>query len=130
MWDWIGVGIGGFLGSVARYGISRSLAAFSAPTAGLATLAANALGCLLIGFLYQLAVRKNLAGESWEVTLRVGVLGGLTTFSSFSLEVFQLWKEGQLAGAAALFAANIFLGFLLLATGIWLANQCLGPQAG
>lgn len=98
-------GLGGFIGSAARYGIGaallRSSAALSFP---LATLLVNITGSFLIGLLLSGA----RLGDEARVFLIIGVLGGFTTFSSFSMDTLQLWRETGAARAALNVLLNVF----------------------
>ena len=96
MMTWLAVAVGGALGALARYGLSLWLA----PQPGkfpTATFCANALGCFVMGVFYVLIVKRGLIPLSWQPFLAVGLLGGFTTFSSFSLEAFLLWQHQHLA---------------------------------
>jgi CrcB protein len=82
------VGLGGALGSIARYHVGR-VAASRAPGFPWGTLAVNLLGSLLIGVVMHLALRGRL-DEPTRLALGVGVLGGFTTYSSFNHETIAL----------------------------------------
>ena len=105
------VGLGGFLGSVLRYGtggLVHRLAGQALFPWG--TLVVNGLGCLVIGFLGGLAeMRGVLSGEA-RLFLFIGVLGGFTTFSSFGYETYHLVRDGQSAWAAANVLSQVLLG--------------------
>ncbi len=109
---WLLVGLGGFLGSVLRYGaggLAQRLAPFGAAfPAG--TLAVNALGSLLIGLLGALAESRGLFGPGARLALFIGLLGGFTTFSSFSFETLQLARAGQWLLAGLNVGAQLLLG--------------------
>ena len=112
----INVAVGGAFGAALRYQLGRALTAWlGAPAMTLfpwATLAANALGSLLMGFLAcWLAFRGAGEGEQLRLLLGVGLLGGFTTFSAFSLELVLLIERGQFTLAA-------LYGFLSVAMGI------------
>ena len=90
------IGIGGFLGSVARYlasgvvqDVSRSV------TFPWGTLAVNVVGCLLIGFVAQLAESRGFLTDASRGLVIIGFLGGFTTFSTFGNETFILLRDGQ-----------------------------------
>ena len=100
------VGIGGFIGSILRYllsGVSQNL--FKAVTFPIGTLIVNILGCFVIGFLSILAEYRNAFNDFIRTMLFIGVLGGFTTFSSFSNETFNLFREGD----TVLAIVNIFV---------------------
>ena len=86
------VGIGGFFGAVLRFLISGWVQKASGFTFPVGTLAVNVLGSLLIGFL--VALFDNFLSPYWKAALVTGLLGALTTFSTFSYETFVLLQEG------------------------------------
>lgn len=105
MRDLLFVGCGGFIGAVVRYGVSRALAGAALP---LGTLAVNVVGSFAIGALWAWLE----AGEGQEAHrhfVAVGLLGALTTFSTFSLEVVLLMRDGALGTAALVVALNVVL---------------------
>ena len=121
--DWIAVGLGGMLGSLARYGIMLLFALIGPAWLPIATLAANVLGCLAIGYVSQWAYHAELTHHWWVVGVRVGLLGGLTTFSSFGLDVIREWQAGRTTFSLALVAAHCAAGIAAVALGIALARQ-------
>lgn len=87
------VGLGGGLGSIARYLCQRwTLRAFphSFP---LGTFAVNVAGCFLIGLFWGMTFRTFQSNENWKLFLMTGICGGFTTFSAFTLEGIGLLKE-------------------------------------
>ncbi len=119
----INVAIGGAFGAALRYQMGRAMAAWLGPAAMTAfpwaTLAINALGSLLMGFLAGwLALRGQGGGEQVRLLLGVGLLGGFTTFSAFSLELVVLIERGQLAFAALYAFLSIALGITGLMAGL------------
>lgn len=116
------VGLGGAIGSMARYGVSRIINARYILPFPLATFIINIVGCLLIGLLFGY-VQKNSNQQSdlWLV-LATGFCGGFTTFSAFALENVNLLK-GQLNITALLYiAASVIIGILLCRLGITLTS--------
>ena len=95
------VGAGGAIGAMARYGMSVLIGRFWPMSFPLATLLVNIIGSTCMGLLIGLLVR-TLPAAAPEIRLfvAVGVLGGFTTFSSFSLDTISLIERGELAQAA------------------------------
>ena len=113
------VGVGSFFGGVFRYGLSIWVhRLLDNPWFPYGTLAVNALGCLVIGFLSGLAEARAAFTPEARLFLFVGVLGGFTTFSSFALETFSLARDTQ--SLAALVNIGLQLVFGLLA--VWFGN--------
>src|SRR4030066_216272 len=103
------IAVGGAFGSVLRYGQAtweHTLAGRGLPYG---TLAVNVLGCLAMGFLFVLLVERMGANAVWRAGLLIGVLGGFTTFSTFSIETFNLVEQGAMAKAAGNMAASLVL---------------------
>ena len=110
-------GLGGFIGSAARYSIGIALVRTSAAlTFPLATLLVNVLGSFLIGLLLALPMRMMLSDDA-RVFLVVGVLGGFTTFSSFSADTLQLWRDAGAARAGLNVLLNVAVCLLAVYAG-------------
>jgi len=119
----LAVAIGGAAGSLARYALWLVFSLLGAAWLPIATLAANLLGCLAIGFVAQWSAQGGWS-EHWGATgIRIGLLGGLTTFSSFALDSLRLWQSDRLAGTVWLVAAHVLLGLAAAALGVWLARS-------
>jgi len=118
------VAAGGALGAVARYGIGRLLPATGWPWA---TLTVNVVGGLLMGLLTGwLAFRGGVNSEGPRLFAAVGVLGGFTTFSAFSLETALMIERRQLAMAGGYVAASVALSVLALFLGLMVARRAFG----
>ena len=96
--------VGGAVGSGARYLTGRAMTALLGAGYPFGTLAVNLVGGLLMGVLVGVLAR-NAAPEGWRLLLGVGVLGGFTTFSSFSLDVVTMAERG---------APGLALGYVLV----------------
>lgn len=121
----LNVALGGAFGAVLRYQLGRAMTAWLGPAAmGVfpwATLAVNSVGSLLMGFLAGwLAFRGGEGGEQLRLLLGVGLLGGFTTFSAFSLEMVLLIERGQLLFAALYAFLSMALGITGLMAGLML----------
>lgn len=90
----LAIAAGGAVGSVLRYGLSTWVHSFAGRGFPYGTLAVNVLGCLVMGFLFVLLVERVSENIVWRAALLIGVLGGFTTFSSFSIETFNLIEDG------------------------------------
>ena len=103
------VGLGGFAGSLARYGVSVLGARW---TTGfpVGTLAVNLLGCLIVGGLVPFLEGSPPMPERARLLVVTGFLGGFTTFSAFGLETQALAQRGQPGMAALYVAASVGLG--------------------
>ena len=123
----LAVAVGGALGSLGRYGLSV-WGATLATRIPLGTLAANVLGCLAMGAVMHAVIVRAAMPEAWRLFLAVGLLGGLTTFSTFSYESITLARQGH-AGSAALYVfGSLVIGLAAALLGWWLAS--LVPSRG
>ena len=112
------VALGGALGSVARYACSGLAVRWLGSGFPWGTFFVNATGSCAIGVLAALATHgeRPLIGGDARAFLIVGVLGGFTTFSSFSLETLTLARGGQLGAASA----NVLLSVVVCLVAVWL----------
>ena len=111
--------IGGGLGSCLRYLIALLVRSTSTQFP-YATLIANLLGCFLIGLLAGYFNRIGLLKENLNLLFVIGFCGGLTTFSSFTLDIYHLIKTSSFLLPLLYFLGNIALGMLLLLLGLWI----------
>lgn len=118
------VAAGGALGAVARYGVGRLLPASGWPWP---TLTVNVVGGLLMGLLAGwLAFRGGAQGETIRLFAAVGLLGGFTTFSAFSLETALMIEKRQFALASGYVAASVVLSIAALFLGLMIARRAFG----
>ncbi len=111
------IGAGSFLGGIARYLISVWMQSRFLSSFPYGTLTVNLVGCFLIGIVYALADRGNF-GVEWRLFLATGILGGFTTFSSFSHETFSMLRDGQALHALAYAGTSVFAGLVATYVGI------------
>lgn len=119
------VAAGGAIGSMARYGLGV-LAGRMAPNAGwpVGTLAANVIGGLLMGLLVGwLAFRGGAQQEAVRLFAAVGVLGGFTTFSAFSLEAALMIERRELATAFVYAVGSVVISIAALFVGLMIARK-------
>jgi fluoride exporter len=113
----IAVGIGGMLGSIARYLVTKTIDRQIPSNFPFGTFSVNFLGALLLGVIYALAVRKTALPEHWRLFLGTGVCGGFTTFSAFALENYTLLSTKPLI-AVLYTCLSIIAGIAGVAIGI------------
>ena len=108
----LAIAAGGAAGSVLRFWMSTWVHSFAGRSFPYGTLAVNVIGCLLMGLLFVLLVERMSGSALWRAALLIGVLGGFTTFSSFSIETFNLLEQGDYlkAGVNALSSLVLCLG--------------------
>ncbi len=119
----LSVAIGGAFGAVARYLINVSPLANVFEKFPFPTFFINITGSFLIGFLFVLLSDKFLINENFRIALMIGFLGAFTTFSTFELEIFSLDREKYFATAFAYLFLSVFVGFVGVLSGIWLAKK-------
>ncbi|HXS56912.1 MAG TPA: fluoride efflux transporter CrcB [Hanamia sp.] len=118
------IGAGGFIGSALRYLISLFIQNKVLSTFPFGTFAVNVLGCFLIGAVYALSERGNLGAE-WRLFLATGILGGFTTFSSFSNETVSMMRDAQYGPALLYVGSSVILGLVATFFGIFLIKLFL-----
>lgn len=110
----ISVALGGALGAVLRFLIGLTVAF------PFGTLTVNVIGSFAIGLAWVILAARGL--QQWIPFLMVGILGGFTTFSTFSLDTVRLVENGRIAAAGGYVAASVILSILACAVGLWLAK--------
>jgi fluoride exporter len=117
----LAVFVGAGLGACARYGLGEWLNRWGSqvPHFALGTLAANLIGGYLVGVAIALLGWRSDLSPLWRLFIITGVLGGLTTFSTFSAEVVASLERGQPGWALATAAAHLAGSLALTALGLW-----------
>ncbi|HYA38854.1 MAG TPA: fluoride efflux transporter CrcB [Candidatus Methylomirabilis sp.] len=112
----LAIAVGGAIGSVLRFGMSTWVHSFASRSFPYGTLVVNVTGCLLMGFLFVLFLDRLSDNVVLRAGVLIGVLGGYTTFSSFSIETFNLIEQGDLVRALL----NAFGSLTLCLSATWL----------
>ncbi len=111
------IAFGGALGALARFGLSQLINGLHVSRVPWGTLTVNLVGSVIIGVVFVMIVEKQLLHSDFKHLLVAGFLGAFTTYSTFSLESFQLIEEGHMMLA--------FL-YMLSTTGVCLLGVWLG----
>lgn len=105
------IGIGGFIGAILRYSVSLWIHSAGKMHITAGTFAVNFVGCLALGFVTGITEHMNIS-EHLRLFVSVGLLGALTTFSTFSVETLNLMRKGASTEAFIYITASIILGLL------------------
>ena len=107
---WLAVAVGGAIGSMLRYGIGQLTTNVLGTTPVLATLAVNVSGSFLLGIFYTLCNDRLVTSIELRVLIGVGLIGGYTTFSTFSFETIRLIESGESIKAITNILTNLLFG--------------------
>jgi fluoride exporter len=113
---------GGAIGSVLRYLTGVLMTRLLGAAFPYGTLTVNVLGGLLMGVFIELLARRFEGSEELRLFVAIGIMGGFTTFSSFSLDTVLLWQRGETAVAAFYVLSSVILSIGALFFGLWLAR--------
>ena len=124
MLSYISVAIGGAFGACLRYLITNLSNAYL-PDFPFGTLISNVLAGLIIGVVIELDLERNCFSENTRLLLTTGAMGGLSTFSTFSVETIGLFKRGKYLFCGANILLNLALSFLGVILGTFLVKAIL-----
>jgi CrcB protein len=110
-------GVGGFIGTVFRFLISRYFQLSYASVFPWPTFIVNILGCFVIGIVYGLSEKGNFLSSEWRIFLSVGLIGSFTTFSSLSNDAFILLQSREMVRFAIYTSFSFFLGIFAVFIG-------------
>lgn len=111
------VGIGGFIGTVARFVVARYFQYNVSSVFPWSTFIVNIAGCLLIGLIYGITEKGEFLSSDIRLFLTVGICGGFTTFSTFSNDSFLLVQEQEWFRLALYTSLSVFLGLMAVYLG-------------
>ncbi|HKO56237.1 MAG TPA: fluoride efflux transporter CrcB [Thermoanaerobaculia bacterium] len=117
------VGLGGFAGAIARYGLGVWIGSLWRRPFPLGTFLINISGCFLLGALLAFAAERASIGEPWRLLLATGFLGAYTTFSTFEYETFALARGGAAGWAVANVVASVIVGYLAVQMGVAIGRR-------
>lgn len=111
------VGIGGFMGSMARFWLASFVGQRMGTRFPYGTFLINATGSFLIGFVMTLLTEKTHLSPNWRYFIPIGFIGGYTTFSTFEYETLRAVQDGQFTIGILNVVLSVLVGFLLVWTG-------------
>lgn len=113
-------GSGSFIGGVLRYLMQLMFSKFYSGSIPVGTLVVNIIGSFLIGVIFALSEKSDIISQETKIFLAVGICGGFTTFSSFSIENLLLLRDGQYFQMILYTLLSVFLGLSATFTGFQL----------
>ena len=123
MMNFLIIGIGGFFGAVARYGVALWIGRQWGRSFPLGTFVINVSGSFLIGLLMSLLTERFMVNPQWRLLFVVGFLGAFTTFSTFEYETGALLKDGEWLIAMLNITLSVVVGFMALKLGEVIAKS-------
>jgi CrcB protein len=116
------IGLGGFLGAIARYAVDGAVADRTGGGFPWGTLVINATGSFLLGLLFALTTERAILPADVRGPLMIGFLGAYTTFSTWMLESWQLIEVGSYAPAIANLGGSVAVGLVAVGAGMILGR--------
>ena len=112
------VGIGGFLGAIARFWLGGYVSAKMGSRFPYGTFVINCTGSFLIGFIVTLLAEKAHWNANWRYLIPIGFIGAYTTFSAFEYETFRVIQDGEMLIAFLNVVLSVIVGFLAVWLGV------------
>lgn len=126
--NYLYVGVGGMAGSVLRYTISLYTAGVWSGSFPFGTLIVNICGCFFLGWMTGLNEKKEFIPKYIMLGIGTGTIGSMTTFSTFSVETFQLYESGAIFAAGLYVLLSAGMGLFLAWTGFSIGRKNRGEE--
>jgi CrcB protein len=117
--------LGGGIGSALRHGVNQAAARLLGSGFPYGTLTVNIVGSFIMGVLAGYFAFKGEASQPWRLFLTTGILGGFTTFSTFSLDVALLYERGDLGMAVLYVVASVGMALAGLFAGLFIIRNLI-----
>ena len=117
------IALGGAVGASGRHVIGQFVHKITGHGFPYGTMAVNVIGSFLMGILIGWLAMRGSGGENWRLFLGVGVLGGFTTFSAFSLDAILLYEKKAFGAFTAYVGGSVILSLIALMTGLFLMRK-------
>jgi CrcB protein len=122
MLEFLVVGLGGFLGAIARYGVNLLVATLWTRELPLATFLVNVTGSFVLGLFATLAAERLEVDPRFRLFVATGFVGAYTTFSTFEYETQRLAEGGAVGWGLVNVVASVAVGYAAVQFGVWLAR--------
>lgn len=123
------VGAGGFIGTLCRYGVSKMIP-LSESGFPQAILLINLAGCLFLGWFLTYCLRSTMISAETRLFLGTGFTGAFTTFSTFTVDTVELFRNGQMLTAWLYVMLSVFGGLIMAFIGVSLGRRMGATQEG
>jgi fluoride exporter len=119
----LAIGVAGFFGAMARYGLEGFVSSRNGGSFPWGTFVVNVSGSLVLGFLFAVLIEGRVIVVPWlRTAMTVGFLGAYTTFSTLTLETFRLVEEGSIGLAGANVLGSLAIGLVAVYIGVVLGR--------